>query len=160
MLDACANDLYKSRGLCQLSCTLRSVGISFVDYYYNRRKVFRPIFANRGRIAMIGFQGKVEEAANSIKIYLEHEPVVGLILGTGLGGIVENMRKAVVVPYANIPHYPACTVPVTTAGSYTACGRENRSLPWMAAFTSMKAFRLSRFRSLSGSFGHSARKRS
>jgi purine-nucleoside phosphorylase len=60
---------------------------------------------------MIGLMGKVEEAADSIKPYLEHEPGVWLILGTGLGGIVEKMRKAVAVPYANIPHYPACSAP-------------------------------------------------
>jgi purine-nucleoside phosphorylase len=60
---------------------------------------------------MIGLRGKVEEAANSIKSYLDREPHVGLILGTGLGGIVEQIRKAVGVPYADIPHYPACTVP-------------------------------------------------
>ncbi len=60
---------------------------------------------------MIGLRGKVEEAAGSIKSYLDREPYVGLILGTGLGGIVEQIDKAVVVPYSDIPHYPACTVP-------------------------------------------------
>jgi purine-nucleoside phosphorylase len=60
---------------------------------------------------MVESRGKVEEAAKSVKLRLEGEPRVGLILGTGLGGIVENMRKAVAVPYASIPHYPACTAP-------------------------------------------------
>jgi len=60
---------------------------------------------------MIGLRGKVEEAANSIKLHLGGVPRVGLIFGTGLGGIVEKMQKAVVVPYANIPHYPECTAP-------------------------------------------------
>jgi purine-nucleoside phosphorylase len=60
---------------------------------------------------MIGFRDKVEEAANSIKARLDTEPRVGLILGTGLGGIVDKIREAVVVPYTNIPHYPVCTAP-------------------------------------------------
>jgi purine-nucleoside phosphorylase len=60
---------------------------------------------------MIGFRARVEEAVNSIKPHLEDEPGVGLILGTGLGGIVEKMQKAVMLPYASIPHYPACSAP-------------------------------------------------
>jgi purine-nucleoside phosphorylase len=59
---------------------------------------------------MIGFREKVEEAANWIKLRVDGETGVGLILGTGLGGIVEKMRKTVVFPYESIPHYPACTV--------------------------------------------------
>jgi len=60
---------------------------------------------------MIGFRGKVEEAADSINQYLECEPVAGLILGTGLGGIVDEMEKTAVVPYSAIPHCPVCTAP-------------------------------------------------
>ena len=62
-------------------------------------------------LAMIDFKGKVEEAANSMRPHLGEEPRVGLILGTGLGGIIGKLRDAVVVPYADIPHYPDCTVP-------------------------------------------------
>ena len=60
---------------------------------------------------MIGFRDKVGEAADSIKKYLECEPVAGLVLGTGLGGIVDEMEKTVVVPYSAIPHWPVCTAP-------------------------------------------------
>ncbi len=60
---------------------------------------------------MIGFRDKVEEAADSIRKYLECEPAAGLVLGTGLGGIVDEMEKTVVVPYSSIPHWPVCTAP-------------------------------------------------
>ena len=46
----------------------------------------------------------MEEAADSIRKYLECEPAAGLILGTGLGGIVDEIEKTVVVPYSDIPH--------------------------------------------------------
>ncbi|MFZ0929668.1 MAG: purine-nucleoside phosphorylase [Syntrophobacteraceae bacterium] len=60
---------------------------------------------------MIGLKAKVQEAADSIKLRLTSEPAVGLILGTGLGGIVDEIDKAVVVPYQVIPHHPVCTAP-------------------------------------------------
>jgi len=60
---------------------------------------------------MIGLRDKVGEAADSIKKSLECEPVAGLVLGTGLGGIVDEMEKGVAVPYSAIPHWPVCTAP-------------------------------------------------
>ena len=35
---------------------------------------------------------------------------VGIILGTGLGQLVERIRIQVKVPYAEIPHFPVSTV--------------------------------------------------
>jgi len=58
---------------------------------------------------MIEFRGKVEEAADSIKKYLDCEPAAGLVCGTGLGGIVDEMEKTVALPYGDIPHFPVCT---------------------------------------------------
>ena len=60
---------------------------------------------------MIGLKARVQEAADSIKLRLTSEPAVGLILGTGLGGIVDQIDKAVVAPYREIPHHPVCTAP-------------------------------------------------
>ena len=60
---------------------------------------------------MIGLREKVQAAADSVKKRLECEPLIGLVLGTGLGGIVEQIEKPVVMPYADIPHHPTCTAP-------------------------------------------------
>ncbi len=38
-------------------------------------------------------------------------PSVGIILGTGLGGLGDAMRRAVRVPYTEIPHFPVSTSP-------------------------------------------------
>ncbi len=60
---------------------------------------------------MIEFKTRVQEAADSIRPFLKSEPAVGLILGTGLGGIVDAIHRAVAVPYRDIAHHPLCTVP-------------------------------------------------
>jgi len=70
---------------------------------------------------MIGLKTRVQEAADSIKQRLTSEPAVGLILGTGLGGIVDKIDKAVVAPYREIPHHPVCTAPGHQG--WLVCGR-------------------------------------
>lgn len=59
---------------------------------------------------MTDFKRKVEEAAAFIKPYLEDAPEIGLILGTGLGGVVDGIDKSVSLAYETIPHYPVSTV--------------------------------------------------
>ncbi|NLJ27030.1 MAG: purine-nucleoside phosphorylase [Deltaproteobacteria bacterium] len=56
------------------------------------------------------FCKQVEEAAAFIGTHLDIRPKIGLILGTGLGGIVDAMDKSAVFPYGEIPHYPVSTV--------------------------------------------------
>lgn len=63
------------------------------------------------RMSMIEFNTQVKEAADSIKPFLKNEPAVALILGTGLGGIVDAIDEAVPIPYREIPHHPVCTAP-------------------------------------------------
>jgi purine-nucleoside phosphorylase len=60
---------------------------------------------------MENFCSQVEEAAAYIGGKLTLQPKIALILGTGLGGIVDAMEKASVFPYGDIPHYPVSTVP-------------------------------------------------
>ncbi|SPF51257.1 Purine nucleoside phosphorylase 1 [Syntrophobacter sp. SbD1] len=60
---------------------------------------------------MIEFRARVREAADSVRPFLTSEPAIGLVLGTGLGGIVNAIDKAVLVPYSSIPHHPVCTAP-------------------------------------------------
>jgi len=69
---------------------------------------------------MIEFKIKVQEAANAIKPLLRAEPAIGLVLGTGLGGIVDAIEKTAVVSYQDLPHHPVCTAP-SHRGQYV-CG--------------------------------------
>lgn len=60
---------------------------------------------------MTDIRTKVQEAADSLKPHLKGKEAIGLILGTGLGGIVEAIDRDVAVPYGDIPHHPVCTAP-------------------------------------------------
>ena len=50
------------------------------------------------------------EAAASIRARLTHQPVVGLVLGSGLGPLVEEIHDAQVIPFHEVPHWPTATV--------------------------------------------------
>ena len=50
------------------------------------------------------------EAADFIRSRTEHEPTVGLVLGTGLNPLAEEMQGADIIPYREIPHFPVSTV--------------------------------------------------
>ncbi|MBA4495698.1 purine-nucleoside phosphorylase [Paenactinomyces guangxiensis] len=52
----------------------------------------------------------IEEAKNKIRGLTEHQPQIGLILGSGLGDLAKEMEEAIVVPYGEIPHFPVSTV--------------------------------------------------
>ncbi len=59
---------------------------------------------------MIGFKEKVEEAAGFIASYLDIKPEIGLILGTGLGGVAAGMENQESLAYEAVPHFPRSTV--------------------------------------------------
>ncbi len=50
------------------------------------------------------------EAAASVRARLSLQPTVGLVLGSGLGPLVEEIQDAVCIPFQEIPHWPAATV--------------------------------------------------
>lgn len=62
----------------------------------------------------------VQEAAEAIRGRWRGRPSVGLILGTGLGGLAEEIDTEARVPYQEIPHFPQSTV-VSHAGRLV-CG--------------------------------------
>lgn len=54
---------------------------------------------------------RVHEAAESVAGVTPLRPEVGLILGSGLGALAEQMEDATPIPYTSIPHFPESTVP-------------------------------------------------
>lgn len=50
------------------------------------------------------------QAADYIANRTRHRPAVGLILGSGLSKLVEQVAEPDVIPFSNIPHYPVSTV--------------------------------------------------
>ncbi|MBF9018299.1 MULTISPECIES: purine-nucleoside phosphorylase [unclassified Oceanispirochaeta] len=53
---------------------------------------------------------KLSESAEYIKGFLSGTPDLAIILGSGLGSLVENLEKKVIVEYSGIPHFPEVTV--------------------------------------------------
>ena len=64
----------------------------------NRRRLLKQLKAN------------VDEAAGFLKARTNHEPVIGVITGTGLGGAVGDLQNAFTIDYGDIPHFPVSTV--------------------------------------------------
>ena len=54
---------------------------------------------------------RIEQARATIAARGGERPRVGMILGSGLGGLADELDKAVVVPYQDIPGFPRSTVP-------------------------------------------------
>ena len=59
-------------------------------------------------VQQLGLQ--IQEAQQVIHDRWSKVPQVGLILGTGLGGLAAQIQSDVVIPYAEIPHFPISTV--------------------------------------------------
>ncbi len=51
-----------------------------------------------------------QESVDYIKSQTKIEPTIGIILGTGLGGLVKEMEVIDEIPYENIPNFPVSTV--------------------------------------------------
>lgn len=54
---------------------------------------------------------QVQEAASYLRSRTQQKPRVGLVLGSGLSSLAEAISGADVIPYTEIPFWPASTVP-------------------------------------------------
>lgn len=59
---------------------------------------------------MTDLQTKIQQTASYIEDKGVGKVEVGLILGSGLGELAEEIEEAVVIPYNDIPHFPISTV--------------------------------------------------
>lgn len=53
---------------------------------------------------------KIQETADFIRNKTIGNPEVGIILGTGLGGLVEEIEIQEILPYQDVPNFPVSTV--------------------------------------------------
>ena len=53
---------------------------------------------------------QIQEAKRAIEGRWQGKPKVGIILGTGLGGLADDIKAEVAFPYGEIPHFPQSTV--------------------------------------------------
>jgi len=54
---------------------------------------------------------QIQDAADAIRAKWSGKPIAGIILGTGLGKLTEDIQAEAVIPYEQIPHFPRSTAP-------------------------------------------------
>ena len=60
---------------------------------------------------MQGLVEQIQSAASFIRHAWRGQAKVGMILGTGLGGLTEQIEVQATIPYGDIPHFPVSTAP-------------------------------------------------
>lgn len=53
---------------------------------------------------------KLQAAATFLAPHAAHHPKTGIVLGSGLGNFVQEIKITAEIPYAHIPHFPVATV--------------------------------------------------
>jgi purine-nucleoside phosphorylase len=66
--------------------------------------------ATDGLMDITVYRKRVERAAAFVQDHLDAPPRLGLILGTGLGRLADQITVATTLPYDDIPHFPVPTV--------------------------------------------------
>ena len=69
---------------------------------------------------MIELYDQIQEAKQVLQSRWKGEPKIGIILGTGLGGLAEEVQSVTKIPYQEIPHFPVSTV--ESHAGRLACG--------------------------------------
>ncbi len=59
---------------------------------------------------MLELYDQIQEAKQAIQSRWREKPSIGIILGTGLGGLAQEITSETVIPYDQIPHMPHSTV--------------------------------------------------
>ncbi len=84
---------------------------------------------NEESLAVLELYDQIQAACGFIRSQWDHQPHAGVILGTGLGSLVERIDVEAAIDYGDIPHFPTSTA-VSHAGRLV-CGRLE-GLPVMA----------------------------
>ena len=53
---------------------------------------------------------EIEETTRAIRAWVNYKPTIGMILGSGLGGLANSIENPDIIPYDEIPHWPVSTV--------------------------------------------------
>ena len=70
---------------------------------------------------MLDLYDKIQAACSAIRERFTETPRVGIILGTGLGGLVEEIEVDATIGYEEVPHFPTSTA--TGHAGRLVCGR-------------------------------------
>ncbi|MFM2093457.1 MAG: Purine nucleoside phosphorylase 1 [Planctomycetota bacterium] len=78
---------------------------------------------------MLELWGQIEDVVAAVRKRWSGQPHAGIILGTGLGGLAEEIEVEAAFEYAELPHFPRSTA--TSHRGRLVCGRLN-GLPVVA----------------------------
>ena len=53
---------------------------------------------------------QIDQAVAYIKTKIQQNPTVGIVLGSGIGALADEIEEAIAIPYKEIPHFPVSTV--------------------------------------------------
>lgn len=53
---------------------------------------------------------QIDRVTGVVRSKIKNQPRIGLILGTGLGGLAEAVKQPIIIPYSEIPDWPVSTV--------------------------------------------------
>ena len=70
---------------------------------------------------MLELYDQVQDACKKIRGEFDEIPRVGIILGTGLGGMADEIETEAAIDYDDIPHFPVSTA--TGHRGRMVCGR-------------------------------------
>ncbi|MEI7907635.1 MAG: purine-nucleoside phosphorylase, partial [Bacteroidota bacterium] len=59
---------------------------------------------------MSELRNHINEALQFLRTKTQSTPAIGIILGTGLGGLVKEIQIETIIDYSDIPHFPVSTV--------------------------------------------------
>jgi purine-nucleoside phosphorylase len=59
----------------------------------------------------VSYYNQVREAADALRRHVGDVPAIAVVLGSGLGDVANALVAPVIVPYRDLPHWPASTVP-------------------------------------------------
>jgi purine-nucleoside phosphorylase len=61
-------------------------------------------------VTLQDLQTRIDDACRAIRSRFRTQPRVGIILGTGLGGLAAQIEQPAAIAYTEIPHFPESTV--------------------------------------------------
>lgn len=53
---------------------------------------------------------QIDEVTNKVRSQISVQPMVGLILGSGLNGLADSVQNPIRIPYSDLPNFPTSTV--------------------------------------------------
>ena len=54
---------------------------------------------------------EIDEVADAVRARTKYQPKIGLILGSGLGGLADSIQNADYIPFSDLPYWPSSTAP-------------------------------------------------